>query len=331
MGRKLMVKTRRGKITWRVAGATALAFALLGSAPASAQLPQNQPVRIVLGLAPGGATDVGARVVGKEYTEQTGQQVVIENRAGGGGALGAMAVKTAAPDGLTLALMDNGACCANTVLTNVAYDTLRDFKPVLLLWSYPTILLVPEDSPVKSVADLVALGRSRPEGLTYASQGVGGGGHILGAMLGRIAKIQVVHVPYRGATPAATDLAAGRADFLFASYASVNPFISSHRIRAIATRRATTPCRATARCRPWRKPDSPTCGSMPGSPCTRRRRRRRQSCSNCMTASPRRCALLRSCSGCPASTCRSRWIRLRPISVPRSRMRSRACARSWST
>jgi tripartite-type tricarboxylate transporter receptor subunit TctC len=226
-----------GMFDRRLIAGAALGFGVLAvvPGPVSAQLSQSQPIRIVLGLAPGGATDVGARVVGKAYTDQTGQQVIIENRAGGGGAVSAMAVKASAPDGHTLVLMDNGACCANTLLTNVAYDTLRDFKPVLLLWGYPTILVVPESSPVKSVADLVALGRSRPQGLTYASQGVGAGGHIMGAMFGRAAKIGVVHVPYRGATPAATDVAAGRADFLFASYASVHPFINDHRIRPIAT------------------------------------------------------------------------------------------------
>jgi tripartite-type tricarboxylate transporter receptor subunit TctC len=97
------------------------------------------------------------------------------------------------------------------------------------------VLLVPMDSPVRSVADLVALGRSRPEGLTYASQGVAAGGHILGMIFGRSTGIPLVHVPYRGAAPAAADLAAGRADFLFASYASTNPQITAGRIRPIAT------------------------------------------------------------------------------------------------
>jgi tripartite-type tricarboxylate transporter receptor subunit TctC len=192
-------------------------------------------MRIMLGLAPGGATDVGARVVGKEYTDQTGQQVVIENRPGGGGAVSAMAARQAAPDGHTVLIMDNGACCTNTLVSNVAYDTLRDFKPVLLMWGYSTILVVPSTSPVQSVTDLIALGRSRPQGLTYASQGTASGGHLMGAVFSQAAKMQGVHVPYRGAVPAATDVAAGRADFLFASYASVHAFVTDGRIRPIAT------------------------------------------------------------------------------------------------
>lgn len=225
------------KAVRRIAAWSTLAVAAccLGQGPACAQFSPTQPIRIIVGLAPGGAMDVGARVLGKKYTEQTGQQVVIENRVGGGGAVSAMAAKQAVPDGHTLLLLDNGACCANTILNDVNYDTLRDFKPVLLLWEYPTLLSVPASSQVKSVAELVTLGRSRPRGLTYASQGVGAAGHILGAMFRRAADVPATHVPYRGATPAATDLAAGHADFLFASYASVHPFISDKRIRPIAT------------------------------------------------------------------------------------------------
>jgi tripartite-type tricarboxylate transporter receptor subunit TctC len=206
------------------------------SVPASTQqISSSQPMRIILGLAPGGATDVGARILGKEYTDQTGQRVVVENRPGGGGTVAAMATKQAAPDGLTVLIMDNGACCTNPLVSNVSYDTLRDFKPVLLMWAYSTILVVPGKGSVKSVADLVALGRSRPEGLAYASQGVASGGHLMGALFIRSSKVPGVHVPYRGAVPAATDVAAGRADFLFASYASVNAFVTDNRVLPIAS------------------------------------------------------------------------------------------------
>ena len=213
----------------------ALVAAFCAASPAAAQLSSRQPIRIVVSLAPGGATDVGTRLMASAYTGQTGQQVVVENRPGGGGTTAALAVKSAAPDGHTLVVIDNGACCANVFLSNVGYDATRDFKPVLMLWGYPLILVVGANSPAKSVADLVALARTTPGGLTYGSQGVATGGHILGTMLGKAADIPMIHVPFRGAVPAATEVAAGRTDLLFASYASVRAFIEDGRLRPLAS------------------------------------------------------------------------------------------------
>lgn len=216
-------------------GLLAIIVGICAGAPAVAQLSQQQPIRIVVSLAPGGATDVGTRVMANAYAEQTGQHVIVENRPGGGGAIALMGVKSAAADGHTLVVIDNGACCANIFLSDVGYDTTKDFKPVLLLWSFPNLLLVGANSPAKSVADVVALARSRPGGLTFGSSGVATSGHILGAMLAKAANIPLVHVPFRGALPAVTELAAGRIDLLFASYASVGAFIEDGRVRPLAS------------------------------------------------------------------------------------------------
>ncbi len=219
-----------------LAFATTIACAVtFGSGQASAQLSPGQPIKIVVSLAPGGATDVGTRLMANAYTEQTGQQVVVENRPGGGGTTAALAVKAAPADGHTLVVIDNGACCANIFLSNVGYDATTDFKPVLMLWGYPEILVVAANSPARSVSDLVALARKTPGGLTYGSQGIATGGHLLGAMLAKAANIPMVHVPFRGAVPAATEVAAGRTDLLFASYASVRAFVDDGRLRVLAS------------------------------------------------------------------------------------------------
>jgi len=223
---------------WRVnaratVGIIALGVALTG--PASAQPSTDQPLRIVVSLAPGGATDAGSRLLAKAYTEVTGRQVVVENRPGGGGTVAALAVKQSPPDGSTLVVLDNGGCCANALLNNVGYDATKDFKPVLMLWEYPLILVVPADSAIRSVQDLIDAGKSKRGGLTYGSQGVATGGHILGELLAKASGLSLVHVPFRGAAPAATEVSTGRVDMLFASYASVKSMIDAGKLRPIAS------------------------------------------------------------------------------------------------
>lgn len=218
-----------------IIGAFILTLGIVLADPAAAQPSTDQPVRIVVSLAPGGATDVGSRLLAKAYTEITGRQVVVENRPGGGGTVAAMAVKQALPDGNTLVVLDNGGCCANALLNNVGFDAIKDFKPVLMLWEYPLILVVPADSTIRSVQDLIEAGKSKRGGLTYGSQGVATGGHILGELLAKASGLSLVHVPFRGAAPAATEVSTGRVDMLFASYASVKPMIDSGNLRPIAS------------------------------------------------------------------------------------------------
>jgi len=162
--------------------------------------------------------------------------MVVDNRPGGGGATGAVATKNAAPDGYTLMMINLGSHAANTVLVDkLPYDPIRDFKPVSQTWVFPSVLAIPSNSPAKSVADLVALARSKPGGLNYASQGVGSGGHILGAMFKSSTGAAMVHVPFKGAAPAVVDLMAGRVDYLFSAYASVSAQVKDGRLRLLAT------------------------------------------------------------------------------------------------
>jgi tripartite-type tricarboxylate transporter receptor subunit TctC len=190
------------------------------------------------------------RIVGKKVTENTGQILVMESRAGGGGAIGAAVVKQALPDGHTLFQANAGTHAANQALyATLPYDPIKDFRPITLMWSFPQLLAVPLDSPAKSVSELVALAKSKPGGLSFASQGTGSGGHLLGEMLKARTGANMVHIPYRGAGPAALDLAAGRVDFFFVSYSSVLSFLQAGKVRVLAV---TSPKRLPA------LPDAPT-------------------------------------------------------------------------
>ena len=215
----------------------AAAVLLSGSAAlAFAQAYPNRAVTMIVPFPPGASSDSMTRLVAQKFTENTGQNMVVDNRPGGGGATGAVATKNAAPDGYTLMMINLGSHAANTVLVDkLPYDPIRDFKPVSQTWVFPSVLAIPVGSPAKSVADLVALARSKPGGLNYASQGVGSGGHILGAMFRSSTGATMVHVPFKGAAPAVVDLMAGRVDYLFSSYASVSSQVKDGRLRLLAT------------------------------------------------------------------------------------------------
>jgi tripartite-type tricarboxylate transporter receptor subunit TctC len=161
-------------------------------------------------------------------------------------------VKQAPADGHTLLQANAATHAANASLyATLPYDPIKDFRPITLMWSFPQLLAVPLDSPAKSVSDLVALANSKPGGLSFASQGTGSGGHLLGEMFKLRTAANMVHVPYRGAAPAAIDLAAGRVDFFFVSYSSLLSFLQGGKVRVIAV---TSPKRLPA------LPDIPTMG-----------------------------------------------------------------------
>jgi tripartite-type tricarboxylate transporter receptor subunit TctC len=202
---------------------------------AGAELLSSRPITIIIPFTPGASSDTLQRLVGKKVTENTGQTLVVESRPGGGGAIAASAVKQAPPDGHTLMQANAGSHAANVALySTLPYDPIKDFRPITLMWTFPQLLAVPVASPAKSVAELVALAKSKPEGLSFASQGSGSGGHLLGEMLKMRTGTNVVHIPYRGAGPAAVDLAAGRVDFFFVSYSSVQAFLQAGKVRALA-------------------------------------------------------------------------------------------------
>jgi tripartite-type tricarboxylate transporter receptor subunit TctC len=222
----------------------------MASGDAAAELLSSRPITIVIPFTPGASADTLQRIVAKKVSENTGQILVVESRPGGGGAIAAAAVKQAPPDGHTLLQANAATHAVNVSLyPTLPYDPIKDFRPITLMWSFPQLLAVPRDSPAHSIAELVALAKSKPEGLSFASQGSGSGGHLLGAMLKTRTGANMVHVPYRGAGPAALDLAAGRVDFFFVSYSSLLPFLQAGKVRVLAV---TSPQRLPA------LPDAPT-------------------------------------------------------------------------
>ena len=167
--------------------------------------------------------------------ESIKQTIVIENRPGGGGNVAAMALKNAPPDGYTLMMGHTGTHAINaTLYPDLKFDPIKDFQPITALISFNNLLIVPEASPAKTAAELVAYAKSKPDGLTYASQGVGTGGHLLGIIFAKQTGIKLVHVPYRGVAPAVTDMVAGRVDMMFSSYLTASPHIKSGKLRMLA-------------------------------------------------------------------------------------------------
>ena len=217
------------RIVLIVATCTALA------APAFAQTYPNRPVKFVSSYAPGGSSDIGLRLVTQKLTEGGWQSPIIENKPGGGGIVAAEIVKQALPDGYTLFQSDISALAINVTLApNMPYDPIKDFTPITLMWNFPSVLVVPKDSPAKTGAELIALAKTKPGGLSYASQGMGSGGHLLGTMFQNSLGMNMIHVPYRGAGAAMPDVAAGRVDYIFASYGSVKQYIEAGTVRLLA-------------------------------------------------------------------------------------------------
>ena len=215
------------------------AAALLGlSAIASAQAQSDfpsRPITLLVPFAAGGSSDVVMRLVSAKVADSIKQAIVIENRPGGGGNVASLALKNAPPDGYTLLMGHTGTHAINaTLYPDLKFDPIKDFQPITALISFNNLLNVPEESPAKTAAELVAFAKSKPDGLTYASQGVGTGGHLLGIIFAKQTGIKLVHVPYRGVAPAVTDMVAGRVDMMFSSYLTASPHIKSGKLRMLA-------------------------------------------------------------------------------------------------
>jgi tripartite-type tricarboxylate transporter receptor subunit TctC len=203
--------------------------------PARADDYPSRPITLIVPFPPGGSSDIVMRLVASKVAESIKQPIIIENRSGAAGNVAAMAIKNAAPDGYLLMMGHTGTHAMNSALyKDLKFDPVKDFQPITALISFNNILVVPAASPAKSVAELVALAKTRPEGLSYGSQGVGTGGHLLGELFAKHAGIKLVHVPYRGIAPAVTDTVAGRMDLLFASYVSIGPHAETGALRMLA-------------------------------------------------------------------------------------------------
>jgi tripartite-type tricarboxylate transporter receptor subunit TctC len=213
-----------------------LALALLLPGPLAAQTDAypSRPIRIVVAFTAGGTTDIIARLVGKKMTDAWGQPVLIDNRPGAGGNLGSNIVAKAPPDGYTLLIGSVGPLAVNaTLYPNMPYDNLKDFAPICLVAEVPNMLIVHPSVPVHSVQDLIDLARAKPGTLNYGSTGNGTTGHLSGELLNEQAKIDLVHIPYRGAT-AVTDLLGGQIQLMFATIPSVIQHVRAGSLRAIA-------------------------------------------------------------------------------------------------
>lgn len=216
---------------------TLLAGLVLGAAAAlaNAQNFPSRPVTLTVGFAPGGGTDTAARIVAKKLTENIGQAVVVENRAGAGGNIAAQQIATAAPDGYTIHLTSVGPMSvAPAMYKNLPYDPKKDIAPITMGVMFPNVIVVHPGLPVKTLADYVALAKSKPGELNYASSGVGGAGHLAGELFKQRAGIDVVHVPYKGGGPAMTDLLGGRVTMYPAVPSTALPHVEAGKLRALA-------------------------------------------------------------------------------------------------
>ena len=211
-----------------------LGIALLAPFPAHAQPYPNRPIKIIVPYAAGGAVDIVARTIGQPLAEALKQPVIVDNRPGASANIGMETVAKAAPDGYTLLMASNGIATNMALFPNLAFDGRRDFTPIAKIGYAPLVIVVPVSSPLKSLKDLIAMAKAEPGKLTYASAGNGSSGHLAGELLKSTAKIDVLHVPYKGGAPAITDLLGERITFMPINPVEMVAHIRAGRLRALA-------------------------------------------------------------------------------------------------
>ncbi|MDD2545581.1 MAG: tripartite tricarboxylate transporter substrate binding protein [Burkholderiaceae bacterium] len=212
-----------------------LASAAVGPLPAHAQgVWPDKPLKLVVPYPAGGNADSTARLLATHLGQRLGQPVVVDNRPGGSGTLGAAAVAKALADGYTL-LLDATAFTVNpSLFAKLPFDAAKDFAPISLVLQVPLLMVVPAASPLHSVADVIKAARARPGHLTYASAGNGGAQHLAGELFKQGQKLAMTHIPYRGGAPALTDLIGGQVDVMFSATPASGPFVKSGKLRALA-------------------------------------------------------------------------------------------------
>jgi tripartite-type tricarboxylate transporter receptor subunit TctC len=193
-----------------------------------------KPVRVVVPFTPGGSTDITARLVSNRLQEVWGQSVVVENRPGAGGNIAAEAVAHSDPDGYTIFIVGPGLATNQFLYPQLSYDPVGDFAPVTLLITQPNLMCVPNSSPAKSVQEFIAYCNANPGKVTYASSGNGTTLHLSGELFKRLAKVEMIHIPYRGGAPAINDLIPGRVDVIFDNMPSILPHAKAGSLRALA-------------------------------------------------------------------------------------------------
>ena len=210
-------------------------FAWTFATLASAQPYPSKPIKLIVPFPPGGNVDLSARILAPELSKELGQPIVVDNKPGAGGTLGLEAVAKAPADGYTIGVASPiNHLAAPSLYPKLPYDSVRDFTPVGLIASVPMVLVVGPSSPAKSVADLLALARTRSGAMTMASAGGGSGNHIVGELFQDATKVKFVHVPYKGSAPANNDLAGGHVDLHFDQLSSVLPLVQGGKLRALA-------------------------------------------------------------------------------------------------
>jgi tripartite-type tricarboxylate transporter receptor subunit TctC len=215
--------------------AVATIAAAASSGPAAAQAWPEKPIRFVVPFPPGGPLDISARLLAPRMAETWGQPVLVDNRPGAGGSIGAALVAKAAPDGYTLLMGALSTHAVNpSLLAKIDYDPIRDFAPITMVSIVPNVLVVHPAVKAESVKELITLARAQPGRLTFGSGGSGSGGHLAGELLRSLAKLDITHVPYKGAAPAVTDLLGGQITMMFDNLASALPNIRAGKVRALA-------------------------------------------------------------------------------------------------
>ena len=223
----------------------ASAAMLAAPLPAHAQAWPSRIVKLIVPFTPGGGIDAIGRILGARLSDMWGQQVVVENKPGAGTNIASEFVARSAPDGYTMYITAGGLAVNRFLFPSINYDPIADFAPVTLICDFPNMLIVPTSSPLKSVADIIAAAKANPGKLTFASPGHGSSPHMSAELFKYMAKVDLIHVPYRGAAPGYTDLIAGRVDMTFSVMASGLPLVQGGQVRAVgvstAKRQAAAP------------------------------------------------------------------------------------------
>jgi tripartite-type tricarboxylate transporter receptor subunit TctC len=215
-----------------------IALVTLASGLAARETPAQpypaRPIRLLVGFAAGGASDVTARMLGPKLSENLGQQVIVENRPGSGGLIATQAVAKSLADGYTLLLMPAADAVQPAIRRKLPYDLERDFAPVSRVVTGPWLVVVHPSVPARNARELVALARSNPGKLNYASSGIGSSAHLSTEVFNSIARVTIVHVPYKGISDGVAATASGQVDMIFASIAAARPLLDARRVRALA-------------------------------------------------------------------------------------------------
>ncbi len=205
-----------------------------GTRASHAQNYPSRPIRLIVPFPPGGANDILARILGQKLTETLGENVLIDNRAGASGIIGTEIVAKSAPDGYTLLMTPNTIAIQPSLYAKLPFDAAKDFAPVSLVALVPNILIVTKTLPVSSVKELVALAKRNPGQIHFGSAGIGGSVHLAGELFKSMAKVDIVHVPYKGGGPALIDLIGGQIEMLFPDALASAPYLKTGKVKPLA-------------------------------------------------------------------------------------------------